>query len=71
MSIQRVPFRAVQIQRLRREAWAEHLLITLGLAAGDRVTVEIDVEFEATVLRRAHDQTAGTAAPTVSDDHAR
>lgn len=70
MSIQKVSFDAVQIQKLRRVALDEHLLVTLGLAVGDRVTVELDVESEAIVLRKVHAQKVRAVASSPSDDHA-
>ncbi|WP_143713656.1 hypothetical protein [Variovorax sp. RO1] len=70
MSIRKVSFGAVQIQKLRRVALDEHLLVTLGLGVGDRVTVELDVENEAIVLRKAHEQQASTRTLLVSEDHA-
>jgi hypothetical protein len=70
LSIQKVSFGAVQIQKLRRVALDEHLLVTLGLAVGDRVTVELDVESEAIVLRKVHAQKVRAVASSLSDDHA-
>ena len=70
LSIQKVSFDAVQIQKLRRVALDEHLLVTLGLAVGDRVTVELDVESEAIVLRKVHAQKVRAVASSPSDDHA-
>lgn len=52
MSIKKVLFGAVQIQKLRRVALHEQLLATLGLAVGDRVTVELDVETESIIIRK-------------------
>lgn len=68
MSIQKVSFGAIQIQKLRRVALDEHLLSTLGLSVGDRVTVELDIESEAIVLRKA--KASKAAANQIYDEHA-
>lgn len=54
MSIKKVSFGDVQIQKLRRVALHEQLLSTLGLAIGDRVCVELDVESEVIIIRKMH-----------------
>lgn len=70
MSIQKVSFGAVHIQKLRRVALDEHLLSTLGLTVGDRVTVELDVESESIILRKAAVSKVDAALSDLCDEHA-
>jgi antitoxin component of MazEF toxin-antitoxin module len=53
MSIEKVSFGTMKIQKLRRVALDAHLLETLNLREGDAVQVELDVATATIVMRKA------------------
>jgi hypothetical protein len=57
MSILKVYFGTVKIQKLRRIALAEGLLETLKMKEGDAVKIELDVSTATIEIRAANPQT--------------
>ena len=58
MSILKVYFGTVKIQKLRRIALAEGLLETLKMKEGDAVKIELDVSTATIEIRAANPQTS-------------
>jgi bifunctional DNA-binding transcriptional regulator/antitoxin component of YhaV-PrlF toxin-antitoxin module len=52
VSIQKVSFGTVKIQKLRRIALPSNLLETLGLLEGDDISVELNVETAEIVIKK-------------------
>ena len=52
MSLKKVSYGTIKIQKMRRIALDPNLLETLGLEVGDSVRIELDVEREAIVITR-------------------
>lgn len=51
MRLKKVSFGTSRIQKLRRVSLDQNILETLGLAIGDMVRVELDLEQEAVIIR--------------------